>query len=111
MRSVEAEEADPTSTLQLYRAVLAARRSSPALRTGDLVRRSSPDGALIFERCLGRDQRTVIVNFTEADVEVALPTEHVLVVATDRTPGGTTYAGLVAAESAVVLKPASDDDH
>ena len=110
VRSVEAEEADPTSTLHLYRAVLAARRRSPALRTGDLVRHAGPDGVLVFERCLGPDQRTVIVNFTEAEVEVPLPTEHVLVVATDRTPGGTTYAGLVAAESAVVLQPVSDDD-
>src|SRR4051812_41016843 len=65
VHSVEAQLSNRTSTLQLYRAVLAARRASPALRVGAVVLCPAPDGVLVFERQLGDDRRTVIVNFTD----------------------------------------------
>ena len=107
MHSVEAQSTDAASTLHLYRQVLAARRSSPALRVGELTRRDAADGVLVFERRRDDDRRTVIVNFADRAADVALEGSHVIVVSTDRTPGGTTYDGVVPAESAVVVRPMS----
>jgi hypothetical protein len=90
--------------------VLAARHNSSALRLGDLARRPSPDGVLIFERRLGDDVRTVAVNFTDQPADVPLPGDQLVVVATDRAPSGTSYSGVVAAESAVLLRPVSAGD-
>jgi alpha-glucosidase len=107
VHSVEAQTAATTSTLHLYRAVLAARRDSPALRVGGLTRHETVGDVLVFERHLGDDRRTVAVNFADRPAGLPLPGPHVVVVATDRTPGGTAYEGVVAAESAVLLQPAS----
>ena len=104
--SAEAQAAAPSSTWHLYRAVLAARQQSAALRVGAITRRDAPAGVLAFQRRLGVDTRTVIVNFTDEQVAVALDEPHVKLVDTTRAPGGTTYDGVVAAESAVVLRPA-----
>jgi len=86
------------------------RQCRIALRLGDLVRRPSPDGVLVFQRRLGDDVRTVAVNFTDQPADVPLPGDQLVVVATDRAPSGTSYSGVVAAESAVLLRPASAGD-
>ncbi|HET6817049.1 MAG TPA: alpha-amylase family glycosyl hydrolase [Mycobacteriales bacterium] len=103
--SAEAQAADKSSTWQLYRAVLAARRESSALRRGAITRRDAPAGVLTFQRRHGDDSRTVVVNFTDRPVDVMLDTPHVRLVDTSRAPGGTAYDGVVAAESAVLLRP------
>ena len=108
--SVEVQTAEAESTLALYRDVLAARHESPALRFGELTRRDTAGDILLFERRFGHDQRTVVVNFADRPIDVALEGAHVIVVSTDRSPGGTTYEGVVAAESAVVLRPTSTGD-
>jgi alpha-glucosidase len=102
--SAEAQAADAGSTWHLYQAVLAARHQSPALRTGAITRRDAPDGVLAFQRRLDADSCTVIVNFTEQPVELQLEQPHVRLVDTTRAPGGTSYDGIVAAESALVLR-------
>src|SRR3954454_4520490 len=107
VHSVEAQCAVATSTLHLYQALLAARHDSPALRLGTLTRRETAAEVLSFERQLGDDRRTVVVNFGDEPADVPLSDAHVVVVATDRAPGGTSYDGVVAAESAVLLRPAS----
>lgn len=49
--SVEAQTGDPGSTLELYRAALAARRALPGLGAGESVRwLDAPDGVLAFRR-------------------------------------------------------------
>jgi alpha-glucosidase len=104
--SAEAQAADDASTWHLYRTLLTARRASAALRSGDLVRLAAPDGVLAFERRCRDDVRTVVVNFNDGAVEVQLSGRQVRLADTSRTPVGTPYDGVVAAESAVVLGPA-----
>jgi alpha-glucosidase len=58
--SVQAQLDDPTSTLSLYRAALALRRSMPALGDGELVWRSAGDDVLVFERP-GRNGASTVV--------------------------------------------------
>ena len=66
-RSVEAQEADPTSMLALYRRLLAIRRSSPALQSGSLeLLPASPD-VLLFERAEKHDTRVTAVSFAAAE--------------------------------------------
>lgn len=49
--SVEAQTGDPDSTLELYRAALAARRAHPGLGAGDAVEwLEAPQGVLVFTR-------------------------------------------------------------
>jgi alpha-glucosidase len=49
-RTVEANQADPASMLQLYRSALRLRRTTPALSSEQLRWLDSPDGTLLFER-------------------------------------------------------------
>ena len=48
--TVEAEAADPDSTLSLYRNVLAMRRKIADLRTGDFAWLGAPEGCLAYRR-------------------------------------------------------------
>ncbi|HEX6866232.1 MAG TPA: alpha-glucosidase [Caulobacteraceae bacterium] len=48
--TVEAQEADPESTLALARQLIALRRNTPALRLGDIRFRDAPTPVLAFER-------------------------------------------------------------
>jgi alpha-glucosidase len=48
--TVEAQEADPTSALQLYRSALRLRRALPSLGDGAMRWLEAPDGVLVFER-------------------------------------------------------------
>lgn len=73
--SVEAQEASGTSMLSLYRAALAARRSSGDLRDGGLAWLPSGDGVLAFRR---GETVVSLTNFGEAPV--ALP-DHIGVLA------------------------------
>ena len=84
--NAETEAADPESMLSFYRELLAERHRSPALTRGALRRLDMPDGVLAFTRTCGDETRTVVVNFRDTDVDVAVG------------PGVT-----VAAESAVIL--------
>jgi alpha-glucosidase len=61
--SVEAQAARPDSMLNLYQALLTARRTSPALRIGSLELLPGPPGVLVFERRYEDDRRVIAVNF------------------------------------------------
>ena len=70
-RSVEAQRADPTSVVDLYRRLLALRRSSSGLRSGTLELLDSPEEVLAFVRASDDgDERVVAVNFHEAPVDL-----------------------------------------
>jgi alpha-glucosidase len=103
-RSVEALRADPASILHLYRRLLAARRASPALALGTLALRPAPDGVIAWDRALGTDRRTVLVNFTPAPVACAAA--GVVEVASDGAGEGAAWSGTLGPEQAVVLRPA-----
>ncbi len=113
-RAAAAQREDPASVLHLYRRLLAARRASPALRLGRqevlslgsaldagtlVVRRTSPCG----------DERTVVVNFSGNDARVDLPPSIVEVESRARGEGRE-FDGIVAAESAILLRPRPADD-
>ena len=72
-RSVAAQRAEPFSMLHLYRRLIAARRSSPALSTGSFAWRPAPGGVLAWARRAGSDERFVAVNFADRPARVVLP--------------------------------------
>jgi len=96
-----AQEADPASSLHLYRAALAARRRSPALRHGDFRWLEAPPGVLAFARGSGADQVDVVVNMTGG--EVRFPGAYELLVAS--APGQAEWRGVLGAWSAAWLAP------
>ena len=85
-KSVEAQAEDPASTLALFRAALAARRTSPALRSGAFAWRDVAPGVLAFERREADETVACIVNV--GGDAVALP-DGELLLASDPVAGGT----------------------
>jgi alpha-glucosidase len=70
-RSVAAQSADPASLLNLYRRLLALRRSSPALRHGALTLIADlPDGILGWTRETADEQLLLIANMADAAASV-----------------------------------------
>ncbi|MFH8572312.1 glycoside hydrolase family 13 protein [Streptomyces sp. NPDC017993] len=69
--TVTAQTGDPASTLELYRAALALRRTHPGLGAGDAVEwLDAPDGVLVFRRPGGL---VCTVNTTGAPVRLGTP--------------------------------------
>jgi alpha-glucosidase len=72
--SVEAQTGDRSSTLELYRAALAARREHPALGTGDSVEwLDAPAGVLAFRRSSPDGAFACFANTGERAVRLAAP--------------------------------------
>ena len=69
-RSVEAQEANASSMLHLYRLLLETRRASPALREGSLELLGAPAGVLLFERAAEGDRRVIAVCFADEAAQV-----------------------------------------
>ena len=103
-RNVEALRDDPASILHLYRALLAARKASPALQVGTQARIDAPEGVLVWERTLDGDRRLVAVNFTEEPVEVP-GLAGTVEVSSDRSGEGEPFSGTLAPDQAVWLRP------
>ncbi|MEY2438566.1 MAG: alpha-glucosidase, partial [Acidimicrobiaceae bacterium] len=102
-RSVESLGADEGSILHLYRRLLAARRTSPALSVGELrLLDDLPEGVLGYERTHGDDHRTVLVNFLDAPVPVPLHRDF----AVDITSDGGLFDGILAPSQAVLVRAA-----
>ena len=71
-RNVEVEGADPGSMLELYRALLALRAATPALRDGSLSLIDAPDGVLAYRRTVDGDAGvTVLVSMADEGRDVA----------------------------------------
>jgi alpha-glucosidase len=101
-----AEEADASSTLHLYRRLLAGRRASPALALGTFSWLPSPDGVLCWLRQHGDDRRVVMVNFTDAKIGTAIEGPWIVSTASDWPSGeGAPYSGSVGACQGLVLRP------
>jgi alpha-glucosidase len=107
LRNVAAQRDDPTSILNLYRRLLAARRRSAALSIGSWSPLPSPPHVLAYRRAAAGDQRLVIVNFgeTEASVPVQEGAWRVEVSSHGRDEQEP-YAGVVPGPGAVVLTDA-----
>ena len=108
--NVEAQAADPDSTLAFYRRALALRGQSDALRAGDYRPLDDvPDGVFAFERAAGDDRALVVLNFGDDRVEVDVPERYrggaVRLATHDRQREGTTAGDrlAVAAKGGVVV--------
>jgi len=105
-RSVEREAAGANSVLALYRRLLAVRRASPSLQSGDLDRLPCPPGVLGYTRRSADDERLVLLNFNVAEVPMPLGTAYDVEVASHDVAVTGRYDGAVPAETALVLRPA-----
>jgi len=72
-RNVATESADPGSMLELYRRLLALRRSSQALSLGDYVEISARNGVLVYERRTADERILVVLNLTPEIRTAMLP--------------------------------------
>ena len=104
-RSAQSQRADQGSTLWFYKRLLAARRASPALRSGAFSWLPSPPEVLAYQRTLGCDRRIVLVNQGSTATEVELDEGWVVELATD----GASRPGALAADAAVVLRPSGTE--
>ncbi|MCB2223237.1 MAG: DUF3459 domain-containing protein [Actinobacteria bacterium] len=109
---VAAEEEDPASALNLYRALLRLRRAEPSLHGGGYARRDAPDGVLCYRRAApGAAAATVALNFTAAPRVVDLPAGAVAA-STGMDRAGERVAGATALgpdEGLVVLEGAQPE--
>lgn len=103
-RNAERLAADPGSILHRYRALLAARRASPALHRGDLRLWEVSDDVVAYERAADGDRRVVMVNFADEPRAVPLEGGWIVEVASDGRGEGERYGGELAAEQAVLLR-------
>ncbi len=69
-RNVAVQDADPTSMLTLYRALLALRRSEPALAVGAMTLMDAPDGVLAYTRVHDGRRLTILLNLTPDTVTI-----------------------------------------
>ena len=106
-RHAEGLRSDAGSILHLYRRLLAARRGSPALRLGSWSPLPSPPGVMAYERRAGSDRRAVVVNYTDAAVDVAVEGTWDVEVSSDGLDEGDRYAGSVRPSAALVLSSSS----
>ncbi|MFC9929836.1 glycoside hydrolase family 13 protein [Streptomyces sp. NPDC127190] len=85
--TVEAQEGDPTSTLEFYRSALAVRREHPALGAGrEITWLETPKGVLAFRRDTAEGSFVCTVNLTAAPVVVPTP-GTLLLASADVQPG------------------------
>jgi alpha-glucosidase len=103
LRSVEAQRADSTSTLHLYRRLLRARRASPALELGDLEILEAPEGVLAYRRRAVGDERTVVINFTDGPARWEAPGALRVEVASNGAGEGDDFTGELDPSQALVL--------
>ncbi|MGK2928622.1 MAG: alpha-amylase family glycosyl hydrolase [Acidimicrobiales bacterium] len=102
VRNVEAQAAGEATMLELYRAVLAARRASPALQAGTLELFDLHSEVISYRRVYDGDERVVHVSFSDDAVELDAG-GTVVVTAAGATDGA--FDGTLAAGAAVVLRP------
>jgi alpha-glucosidase len=75
-RNVEAERADPTSLLNLYRRLIAVRRAHPALTAGSYRRVKAEKGVLTFRRQQDDEIMVVALNLSGEPHSAILPDEE-----------------------------------
>lgn len=104
-RSAERQWQDPTSMLHLYRRLLAVRRASPALRSGDWEELLSPPEVLAYRRRMQADERVVCINFSSRAQQFPLAGRWGIEVVSEGEGEGRLFDGNMEPEQAVVLKP------
>ncbi len=73
-RNVVNQNADPNSTLNFFKQLVAVRKAEPALQRGAFkALTEDPHTLLAFERSLDKDQLVVVLNFTSRELDYDLP--------------------------------------
>ena len=70
--NVEAQRGDPASMFELYRRLIAERRSSPALRRGSYRTVASPKSVFAYLREVDGERRLVALNFSSRPARVSV---------------------------------------
>jgi alpha-glucosidase len=105
-RSAASQRADSGSILHLYRRLLAARRTSPALCGGTFAWLPvDAEGVLAFERRHGNERRAVLVGFSDAPAQCRLPGRWRVVVSSDGEEEGRPFGGRLGPDRALLLAP------
>ena len=104
-RNVSAMRDNQDSILHLYRALLALRRSTPALRTGVMQLIDSDDSVLAFTRALNGERILVLVNFSGAPRAHSTAVGTTVLAASDNaiTPGNL-FDGTLRPHQACILR-------
>lgn len=111
-RNVASQKGQPGSLLELYRDLIALRRSTPGLRNGTLALLDGmPSGVVAYTRgAQNEGSVTVVLNFGSDATVVDVSGHRVLVLATDeRCVASTERLHLVGHSGAVVASRASTD--
>lgn len=74
-RNVEAQEREPDSILNLYRAILHLRRSHPALSIGSFTPFDAGQGLYAFVRADGDERFLVLLNLSNQPRQATLPSQ------------------------------------
>jgi alpha-glucosidase len=107
--SHESQRDDPDSMLQLYKRLLSVRRSSTALRWGELELLEEDPRLLVYRRRhaadgeQGSDERFVVLNLSGDDVECATGVGRRIEASTSRLLEGKAYEGRVPADTGFIL--------
>jgi alpha-glucosidase len=99
---VSEQASDPDSMLSLTRALLAARRASPALHEGTWEPLDAPANVIAYRRRAGDDERVVLLNLGASPRSVSLAGEWEVELATAAAVGHDPLP----AHSGVLLRPA-----
>jgi alpha-glucosidase len=71
--AVDAQEADPSSSLHLARRLIALRQAHPVLRTGSMTMVTAKDGLLVFRRGEGAGTLLCVFNLGHDDIAWTRP--------------------------------------
>ena len=105
--NVESQLADPNSSLNLYRRLLALRRESAAMALGEWQLHNGSDRhCLVYTRRAGSESKLVALNLTDQTREVGISQPGTVVLSTSRQREGERVAGpclsLMANEAMVI---------
>jgi oligo-1,6-glucosidase/alpha-glucosidase len=102
-RNVAAQEREPGSMLALYRSLLAARRSSRALATGDFALVDADDDVLAYERRHGDEHLLIVLNLGAQQRRLPRPINSVLEEIILSTLPCRTFDGTLAPNEGLIL--------
>jgi|tagenome__1003787_1003787.scaffolds.fasta_scaffold20988918_5 alpha-glucosidase len=103
VRNADSERDDPRSIVHLYRALLSARRESPALRHGGIALLDAAADVLAYTRTAGDDRRLVLASFSAERRAVAVDGTWEPVLSTRGSADR--WGGALEPGEAVVLRP------
>jgi len=105
VRNVATLADDRASILHLYRRLLVARHATLSLQRGGLELLPGTGSVLAFARHHGDERRAVVVNFATTGSALELEGDWDVEVASDGRGEGGPFPGVVAGDTAVVLRP------